>query len=103
MRKSLLSVFLLLVMVNALAFVGSFHFCTAQSILTPNPTIFATGGNGNLELTMTIDKFSYSLGEPVNLTLTLTNVSNQTINFEHTGLDFDFQVTNGTNNLVYQW
>jgi len=69
MRKPLLSVFLLLVMVSALAFVGSFHFCTAQSsIPTPIPTLFATGGNGNLELTMNINKSSYSLAESVNLT-----------------------------------
>ena len=63
----------------------------------------ASGGNGNLELTMTVDKTAYSLGEPVNLTLTITNISSQTINFTHTGLDFDFQVYNDTNNVVYQW
>ena len=68
----------------------------------PNQPL-ASGGNGNLELTMTLDKTSYSLGEPVNLTLTITNISSQTINFTHTGLDFDFQVYNGTNNVVYQW
>jgi hypothetical protein len=52
---------------------------------------------------MTLDKTTFSLGEPINLTLTITNISNQTLNYEHTGLDFDFQVVNDTNNLVYQW
>ena len=59
--------------------------------------------NASLELTLTIGKTSYSVGEPVNLTLTITNISNQTINYTHTGLDFDFQIYNGTNNVVYQW
>jgi hypothetical protein len=99
-RKSLLSLFLI-VMISGSAFAGSLHFCTAQSDIPA--TILASGGNGILELIMSIDKNSFSLGQPVNLTLTITNISNQTINFDHTGLDFDFQVYNGTNNLVYQW
>lgn len=105
MRKSLLSAFWIAVMVSGLVFVGSMHFCNAQSdISTSIPAATnASGGNGSLELTMTIDKTSCSLGEPVNLTLTITNISNQTINYTHTGLDFDFQVYNGTNNVVYQW
>jgi hypothetical protein len=99
-RKPLLSLFLI-VMVSESAFAGSLHFCIAQSDIPA--TILASGGNGILELTVSIDKNSYSLGQPVNLTLTITNISNQTINYEHTGLDFDFQVYNGTHNLVYQW
>jgi hypothetical protein len=81
---------------------STFDFITPVTIQYSNQSL-ASGGKGNLELTMTLDKTSYSLGEPVNLTLTITNISNQTINFEHTGLDFDFQVYNGTNNVVYQW
>ena len=82
---------------------SSFDFITPVTITQYSNQPVASGGNGNLELTMTLDKTAYSLGEPVNLTLTITNISNQTINFEHTGLDFDFQVYNGTNNVVYQW
>ena len=82
---------------------STFDFVTPVTITQYSNQPVASGGNGNLELTMTLDKTSYSLGEPVNLTLTITNISNQTINFEHTGLDFDFQVYNGTNNVVYQW
>jgi hypothetical protein len=105
MRRSLLSAFWIAVIVSGLVFVGNMHFCNAQSeSLTSIPAaIKASGGNGSLELAMTIDKTSYSIGEPVNLTLTITNISNQTINYTHTGLDFDFQVINGTNNVVYQW
>lgn len=92
-------------MVSRLVFAGSVHFGNAQSEMSTSiPAVTkASGGNGSLELTLTIDKTSYSLGEPVNLTLTITNISNKTINYTHTGLDFDFQVTNGTNNQVYQW
>ncbi|MGA2682779.1 MAG: BsuPI-related putative proteinase inhibitor [Candidatus Bathyarchaeia archaeon] len=75
---------------------------TATATSNPAATV-ASGGNGNLELTMSLDRTTYVLGEPVNLTLMITNISNQTINFTHTGLDFDFQIYNDTNNIVYQW
>jgi hypothetical protein len=80
----------------------SFDFTTPITIIQSNQ-LTGSGTKGNLELTMTLDKTAYNIGEPVNLTLTITNISKQTINFTHTGLDFDFQVTNDTNNLVYQW
>jgi hypothetical protein len=80
-----------------------FDFVTPVTIAQyPNQPV-ASGVNGNLQLTMVLGKTAYSLGEPVNLTLTITNISNQTINFMHTGLDFNFRVYNGTNNVVYQW
>ena len=82
---------------------STFNFVTPVTITQNSNQPVASGGKGNLELTMTLDKTTYSLGEPVNLTLTITNISNQTISFMHTGLDFDFQVYNDTNNLVYQW
>ncbi|MGD0644202.1 MAG: BsuPI-related putative proteinase inhibitor [Candidatus Bathyarchaeia archaeon] len=82
---------------------SSFDFVTPVTIAQHSDQFMASGRNGNLELNMTLGKTVYSLSEPVNLTLTITNISNQTINFTHTGLDFDFQVYNGTNNLVYQW
>jgi hypothetical protein len=81
---------------------ASFNFTTLITIAQSNQLV-GSGTKGDLELTMTIDKSVYSFGEPINLTLTITNISQQTINFTHTGLDFDFQVTNDTNNLVYQW
>ncbi len=81
---------------------STFNFATPITIIQSTQAV-ASGEKDNLELTMTLDKTVYSLGEPVNLTLTITNISDQTINFTHTGLDFDFQVTNDTNNLVYQW
>jgi hypothetical protein len=81
----------------------AFDFVTPVTITQYSNQYLASGGNGNLELTLALEKTTYKLGEPVNLTLTIANISNQTINFVHTGLDFDFRVYNGTNNLVYQW
>lgn len=102
--KAFLSALLVAVMVSGLAFAGVVHFGSAQSnTATSTPAAAASGGNGNLTLTLSVDETVLSLGEPVNLTLTITNVTNRTINFEHTGLDFDFEVTNDTNNQVYQW
>jgi len=92
MRRSLLSVFWIAIMISGLVFVGNMNFCSAQSEMSTSIPVAtnASGRNGSLELTLTLDKTSYSLGEPVNLTLTITNISNQTINYTHTGLDFDF-------------
>ena len=104
MRRSL-SAFWIAIIISGLFFAGSMHFCDAHndgSTLIP-VAAKTSGENGSLELTMTIDKTSHSIGEPVNLTLTITNIGNQTINYDHTGLDFDFQVYNDTSNLVYQW
>ena len=82
---------------------STFNFVVSVTITENSSLAAASGGNGVLELTMTLEKTTYSLGEPVNLTLTITNITNQTVNYEHTGLDFDFQVYNGTSNEVYQW
>ncbi len=80
-----------------------FDFVTPVTIVQYSNQPVASGGKGNLQLTMVLGKTVYSLGEPVDLILTITNISNQTINFMHSGLDFDFQVYNCTNNVVYQW
>lgn len=63
----------------------------------------AKGVNDGLELTMTLEKTEYGLGEPINITLTITNISNQTINFTYVQPTFDFRVYNDTNNALYQW
>jgi DNA-binding transcriptional ArsR family regulator/cell division protein FtsB len=66
----------------------------------------AHGVYDGLELTMTLNKINYSLREPVNVTLTLTNISNQTIEIglgdgKINAYGFDFKVYNGTNNTIY--
>jgi hypothetical protein len=83
-KKSLSAAFLTAIIISVIL-VSTVHFGTAQSgtpTSTPTATV-ASRGNGNLELTMTLDKTVYSLGEPVNLTLAITNISSQTINFTH--------------------
>jgi hypothetical protein len=70
---------------------------------SPPTSSQATSANGTLELTLSVEKIIYSVGEPVNITLAITNISNQTVDFTHTGMDFDFIVTNGTGNVIYQW
>ena len=57
-----------------------------------------------LGLQMTLQKTNYSLGEPINITLTLTNLSNQTATIGLSAYNnFDFQVYNDTDNILYQW
>ena len=56
-----------------------------------------------LQLTMTLQKTNYSLGEPVNMTFTITNISNQTILLsQYAAYRFGFIVYNDTNNNIYQ-
>jgi len=73
---------------------------TETPTLTPPPTKTASN---DLELTISLEKTVYEIGEPINVTLTITNVSQQTVDFTSTGMNFDFIVYNDTNNLVYQW
>lgn len=67
--------------------------------------LMAEGVNGQFELklTMTLEKTEYSLGEPINITLTITNISNQTINFTIGSPLMDFWVYNDTNSDLYRW
>ena len=47
-----------------------------------------------LKLILTLEKTEYSLGEPVNMTLTLTNIKNQTVSFDYFYNWWDFRVYN---------
>jgi hypothetical protein len=70
---------------------------------SPSQTLpTAQGVYDGLQLTMTLEKTEYTLGEPINITLTLTNISNKTVSFwlDYYN-DFDFRVYNGTNSTVY--
>jgi hypothetical protein len=58
--------------------------------------------DGQLELTMTVEKTDYYVGEPVNVTLTVMNTSNQTITFKMWVRSFDFLVYNDSG-YIYQW
>lgn len=80
-----------------------FDYYTNVTITTSNALPTPKTVSDGLELTMTIEKTQYVLDEPINITLTITNISNQTINFNHTGQEFDFLVYNNTNNVIYQW
>jgi hypothetical protein len=75
---------------------------TATQPPTSIPPVNISSLDG-LELIMAIEKTQYVLGEPINIMLTIINISNQTISFNHSGQDFDFVVSNDTNNIIYQW
>ena len=67
-------------------------------------TAFGVNEQLGLKLTLTLEKTEYSLGEPINITLTITNVSNQTTTIGLSAYnDFDFQVYNGTHSVIYQY
>jgi len=85
---------------------GSYVKVLLNFAYSPPPSTLTTaeGANEGLELTMTLEKTVYNLGETMKITLTLTNIGNQTANFgPDYSNDFDFQVYNGTNSILYQW
>jgi hypothetical protein len=63
----------------------------------------ARGVTDGFMLTMTLEKTQYSLGEPINVTLALTNISNQTVSFwlDYSFSYFQFFVYNSTMNRIY--
>lgn len=69
------------------------------------PTAEGVNDQFGLKLTMTLQKTVYNLGEPINISLTLNNIGNQTINCTYGALGwrFDFRVYNGTNDGIYHW
>jgi hypothetical protein len=56
-----------------------------------------------LKLSMMLQKTEYNLNEQINTTLTITNISNQTINYSYSQPNFDFWIHNDTNNDIYHW
>jgi hypothetical protein len=69
----------------------------------PSSTPIAYGVYGGFQLTLTLQKTQFSLGEPVNITLTVTNISNQTVQFYDFPSYWDFLVYNDTDNGLYEW
>ena len=62
----------------------------------------AQGSALGIQLTMTLEKTVFRLGEPINVTLTMTNITNQTQTFVLGAYnDFDFHVYNETNSNIY--
>ena len=68
--------------------------------LTPS---VAQGVYDGFQLTMTLEKTVYELGNPINISLTLTNISNQTVTFwlDYSFSYFQFFVYNSTMNRIY--
>src|SRR5271157_334931 len=98
-RKLIFSLALTVLLGVGVVYAVSYEF-TPQN---PSQTLATTQGvYDGFQLTMTLEKTEYALGEPINITLTLTNISNQTASF---GLswdnDFDLQVYNCTNSTIY--
>ena len=108
--KTTITTLILLIALTVLAGVGvvyalSFVFAsyTVKTETSTHIIPIAKGVNDGLELTMTLERTNYTLGEPINITLTIINISNQTVNFGYSARTFDFRVYNDTNSTVYQW
>jgi Intracellular proteinase inhibitor/Dockerin type I domain len=56
-----------------------------------------------LDLSLGFNRTEFDLGEPVNITLTVTNVTNETATFLLAPSWWDLFVYNDTNNCLYRW
>jgi cell division protein FtsL len=74
-----------------------------KQLLYPNTTYTVFRVFDGWEINMTLEKIVYRLGEPINITITVTNISNQTNYYAVQEPDFDFRVYNDTNNNLYDW
>jgi hypothetical protein len=70
------------------------------SLQTPLAVGYVQGG---LRYSVALQKTTFNIGEPVNVTFTITNVSNKNITNWHSAWDFDFVVYNGSNSKLFQW
>ncbi|HML02638.1 MAG TPA: BsuPI-related putative proteinase inhibitor [Candidatus Bathyarchaeia archaeon] len=70
---------------------------------TPSLTVTGVNETDGLSLTVQVEQAVYRQGEPVTIWFTLTNISNQTINFPTAAWTFDFQILNDTNHLLFQY
>ena len=99
-------VILLLVLIMQLGFGAvnsSSYVAKPKDTMTPSLTVSGVNETAGLELTVQVEQAVYSQGEPVTIWFTLTNISNQTINFPFAAWTFDFQVLNVTNHLLFQY
>jgi hypothetical protein len=55
-----------------------------------------------LEFTMALQKTIFKIGEPVNITFTITNIGSVTYNFLHSFPEFDFIVYDSLNRQLYR-
>jgi hypothetical protein len=80
-------------------------FLLQSGIHSMQSPVMAEAVRNGLMFTLQLEKTIYRLGEPVNVTATVTNISNQTITFEYGPSAFDYIVYNGTNNRIFerQW
>jgi hypothetical protein len=73
-----------------------FNHATSAKTLPTTVSVKGAGGLAGLELIMTVEKTDYSLGEPMNITLAVTNISNQTMSVDE-NVHWDFYVFDNMN------
>jgi len=78
---------------------------TTQNQVPVGPMAEGINEQFGLKLTVALERTEYQLGEPINITLAITNIGNETITYaiSHGGNRFDFRVYNETLSNIYQW
>jgi hypothetical protein len=78
---------------------------TNQNEVQVGPTAEGINEQFGLKLTLALEKTEYRLGEPINITLAITNIGNETVTYaiSQRGYRFDFRVYNSSLSDIYQW
>jgi hypothetical protein len=83
---------------------GTGHAAKPKPVMPSFLTATVVNKAVGLELTVQLEKIEYNLGEPVNITFTLKNISNKTINlWLMSDIAWDYQVLNATNYVVFDY
>ena len=106
-RVGFVKVILLSALILQLGFglVSGMGYAAKPKPVTPSfLTATAVNKAVGLELTVHLEKIEYNLGEPVNITLTLTDISNKTLHlWLRSDIAWDYQVFNSTNSLMFDY
>jgi hypothetical protein len=62
-----------------------------------------TDARDGLRFTMALQNNTFKTGEPIDIAFTVTNISNQTMNYAHALPEFDFIVYNSSDSNLFRW
>ena len=101
--KKMLSVSIIVILIGATATLGLKVMTIAPTETSPTDEVISEKVfNETFKLTMIIPKNTYALGEPVNITLRLTNLSNETVTIHYAWMSLlGYSVVNQSGHLIY--
>jgi hypothetical protein len=97
------SALFMLAMIVAVGILTTSSLIAKPSAANTRPVTETVNEQDGLRFTMALQNNTFKVGEPVNITFTVTNIGSQTITYWRSEPEFDFKVYNLSNNNLYQW